>query len=187
MSFRLAPLAALLLVLALQGCQTLQPSGVPPQVAALPASFEAAGRLSAKRGDAALSAAFRWRHDVAADHIELANPLGQTLATLEGDAGGARATLADGRRAEAPDFRALVREAFGVDIPIEALAAWLRAAPVAGRAADVERDALGRAIALRQDGWQLAYAYPDDAARLPSRVTLAYPDVDIRVVVDAWQ
>jgi outer membrane biogenesis lipoprotein LolB len=40
---------------------------------------------------------------------------------------------------------------------------------------------------LRQDGWEIVYTYADDTATLPRRLTLAYPGVDMRVVVDRWQ
>ena len=43
---------------------------------------------------------------------------------------------------------------------------------------------------LRQDGWTIVYlAYePDQNAVLrPSRMTLSYPDVELRLVVDAWR
>jgi hypothetical protein len=45
-------------------------------------------------------------------------------------------------------------------------------------------------LVLRQQAWEVAYAYPDDApAARPSRLILKYPDVEpveVRVVVDRW-
>ena len=48
-------------------------------------SFEAAGRLSVRHGSDALTANFRWQHDGERDEIDLASPLGQTIARLSGD------------------------------------------------------------------------------------------------------
>ena len=47
--------------------------GAPP---APQASFDIAGRLSARHGDDALTANFRWRHASGRDELELASPLG---------------------------------------------------------------------------------------------------------------
>ena len=54
----------------------------------------------------------------------------------------------------------------------------------------VERDERGRVSLLRQDGWDVVYAYADGASPRPFRVSLSYPGaaaVDVRVVVDQWQ
>src|SRR6266850_197408 len=60
-------------------------------------SFKVAGRLSARHGGDALSANFRWRHESERDELELASPLGQTVALLSGDASSVRLQGADGR------------------------------------------------------------------------------------------
>jgi len=78
----------------------------------------------------------------------------------------------------------------GVVIPVDGLSAWVRGAPRAGADATVERDSAARVSLLRQDGWEVTYAYADDAARRPSRVSLSYPGappVEVRVVVDRWE
>ena len=43
---------------------------------------------------------------------------------------------------------------------------------------------------LRQEGWTIVYlAFEADAAGVlrPARMTLSYPDLEVRVVVDGWQ
>jgi hypothetical protein len=40
---------------------------------------------------------------------------------------------------------------------------------------------------LRQDGWEIVYDYVDADSRRPLRVRVAYPDLEIRVVVDRWR
>ena len=149
--------------------------------------FAASGRLSARHGDDALSANFDWRHRLDGDAIVLATPLGQTLATLDRDGETVSLALADGRHARADSFDALTAKAFGVPLPVSGLTWWIRGNPRAGSAFSIERDAAGRANVLRQDGWEIVYTYADDASTLPRRLTLAYPDVDIRVVVAQWQ
>lgn len=151
------------------------------------ASFAVAGRLSAKHGDEALTANFDWRHAADGDTIALATPLGQTLAQLSREGNEVSIALADGRHVRAATFEDLTAQAFGVPLPVSGLAAWIRGQPRAGSAFAVERDAAGRANVLHQDGWEIVYSYADDTSALPRRLTLAYPDIAMRVVVDQWR
>lgn len=174
-------------LLSLAGCAPLAPvrSVEAPPFADAP--FDVAGRLSAKRGAEALSANFEWVHTPLADAIALATPLGQTLARLEGTGTGASITLADGRTAQATTFDLLTEQALGVPLPVSGLAWWLRGAPRPGSDARIERDGAGRAGVVRQDGWEIVYAYADDATPLPRRLMLTYPDVEVRIVIDGWR
>lgn len=172
----------------LAGCASLPPPPAPEApLAAADAPFAVGGRISARRGDAGVAGTFSWRHEPGHDAIELSTPLGQTLARLDGNASEARVQLQDGRVERAPTWRALTEQAFGVTIPVDGLASWIRARPRPDAPFTVERDAAGRVAGLRQDGWDIGYTYADDAARSPFRVTLAYPGADpveVRVVVD---
>jgi hypothetical protein len=49
----------------------------------------------------------------------------------------------------------------------------------------IERDASGRVLVLRQDGWSVVYAYDDRGAAL--RLYATYPDLEVRIVIDAWR
>lgn len=175
----------------LAGCAALPPAPVSPgapSVADLP--FAVDGRLSARHGDEGVAGAFTWNHEPGHDSIDLSTPLGQTLAEIDGNADGVRLRLPDGTTDSAADWGTLTRRAFGVTIPVEGLAYWIRGVPRAGESARIERDAQGRALVLRQDGWEIVYGYADAAATRPARVTLRYPGstpIDVRVVVDRWQ
>ena len=151
------------------------------------APFVVTGRLSAHHRDDALSASFDWRHRSDGDAIALLSPLGQTLAKLARDGGRVSITLADGRQASAGTFDALTAQAFGVPLPVSGLTSWIRGHPHRGSTFAIERDAAGRADVLRQDGWEIVYSYADDGSRLPRRLRLAYPDVDMRIIIDQWQ
>ena len=105
----------------------------------------------------------RGRHDANDDAIDLATPLGQTLAQLEGDARGVTVRLQDGRVETGETWSELTERAFGVTIPVEGLSAWVRGVPRADSAFTAERDRAGRVSLLRQDGWEVVYAYADDA------------------------
>ena len=152
--------------------------------------FSIGGRISARRADAGIAGAFTWIHDASHDAIDLSSPLGQTLAKLERGPDGVVVRLPDGRTQSAASWQALTERAFGVTIPVDGLAWWIRGVPRTGAPFTVERDSVGRASLLRQQAWTVVYAYADDAALRPFRASLSYPGaepVEVRVVVDRWQ
>jgi outer membrane lipoprotein LolB len=154
------------------------------------APFDVDGRLSARRGAEGGAASFAWHHDAASDRVELTTPLGQTLARLAGDADGVHAQFPDGRTLDAPGWDALTARVIGVPVPVAGLTAWLRGYAHPGSAATMEPDARGRPALMRQDGWEIAYTYPDDAQPRASRLMLRYTGgepMEVRIVVDRWQ
>jgi outer membrane lipoprotein LolB len=153
-------------------------------------SFDIAGRLSARHGGDALAANFRWRRTAERDELELASPFGQTVALLSGDASQVRLQAADGRVSMASDWSALTAQGLGWPLPVDGLAFWIQGAPRPGSASSTETGDDGRVALLRQDGWTIVYqAYTQAAAPdwRPARMTLSYPDVELRIVVDTWQ
>jgi outer membrane lipoprotein LolB len=187
-----APAALALLFLA--GCASVSPPVNAPPAALVAQTgdgpFTVAGRLSARRGADGIAANFVLTHEPPEDRIDLATPLGQVIARLEGDTTGVRVERADGTSTRYADWTALTNSQFGVTIPVDGLSMWIRGAARPGQQSSMERDAFGRALVLRQQAWEIVYAYPDDApATLPSRVTLRFPDeppVEVRIVVDRW-
>lgn len=184
------PFIAAMFAAALAACASLAPAPVPsPSPLDADAPFSITGRISARRGDSGVAGSFTWVHDAAHDAIDLSSPLGQMLARLEGGAGGVEVTLSDGRRQTAPTWRELTERALGVTIPVDGLAAWVRGIPRTGEPFAIERDARGRTALLRQQGWEITYAYADDGQARPLRTVLRYPGADVvevRVVVDQW-
>ena len=104
---------------------------MPEQAGAVAADapFTLEGRISARRGDAGVAGGFTWIHDARHDAIDLATPLGQTLARLEGDGRSVTVHLQDGRVESATTWGALTERAFGVTIPVDGLSAWVRGVP----------------------------------------------------------
>ena len=174
----------------LAACASAPPPSMRTTADAADTPFSIAGRISARRGDAGVAGAFTWTHDAAHDAIDLSTPLGQTLAKLEGGPNGVEVRLPDGRTQTAATWRELTERAFGVTIPVDGLSAWVRGVPRAVEPFTIERDARGRTALLRQQGWEVVYAYADDAAERPLRASLSYPGpdtIEVRVVVDRWQ
>ena len=183
---------ALAIVLVVAACAPLQraPESTAVDYAALAAPFSAEGRLSARRGNEGIAGQFAWQHESAHDRIELTTPLGQTIARLEGDANGVRIETGKGRVDTAQDWDTLTARAFGLTLPVAGLSAWLRGLARDGSRYTVERDAHDRPALLRQDGWEVTYAYTDDASNNASRLVLRYPGtepIEVRIVVDRWQ
>ena len=178
--------------LVLAACASLQPERPNTSVVfgrAL-SSFEAAGRLSVRHGTDALTANFRWRHDGDRDEVDLASPLGQTIARLSGDRDGVVLRAADGRVVSGADWTELTTRALNWPLPVGGLAFWIQGAPRAGPPYTVEPAVDGTLRVLRQEGWTIVYqSFAADAsgAARPTRMTLSYPDVELRLVVDSWQ
>jgi outer membrane lipoprotein LolB len=158
-------------------------------VPAAQGAFEVAGRLSVRHGSDAMAANFRWRHASERDELELASPLGQTIALLSGDSSGVWLQPADGKVSTAGDWAALTERELGWPLPVQGLSFWILGLPRPGSPSTAETGDDGRVAVLRQDGWTIvyqAYAPTDEGAR-PSRVTLSYPGVELRIAIDHWQ
>lgn len=168
----------------------LRHDSIEAKLATPATDFDAAGRLSARHGSEAFSASFRWHHAGEHDELEFAAPLGQTVAMLSGDAKSVRLQRADGGVLTADDWGALTELGLGWRLPVDGLAFWIQGAPRSGGAFSAEAGEDGRAAVLRQDGWTivyLAYAPDQNAVPRPSRMTLSYPDVELRLIVDSWR
>ena len=178
---------------ALAALPACTPTAIDRQEAALPAvesSFEVTGRLSARHGEEAFAGSFRWKHAAERDELSLASPTGQTVAQLSGDPQGVQLRSANGRIETAGSWTALTERGLGWRLPVDGLAFWIQGAPKSGVPFAVEAGEDGRASVLRQDGWTIvyqAYAPAADAVPRPARLTLSYPDVELRLAVDSWR
>lgn len=152
--------------------------------------FNVGGRLSAKRGTSGGAAVFDWDHAPNRDRIDLSSPFGQVYARVDGASDRVIVERPDGTKETFRDWRAMTDALLGAPVPMDDLAYWIRGVARAGARSSAERDASGRVVVLRQQAWEIVYAYPDDApSARPSRLVLKYPDVEpveVRVVVDRW-
>jgi outer membrane lipoprotein LolB len=112
--------------------------------------------------------------------------MGTTLARLTRDGEGAMLERPDRPPERARDAAELAGRVLAFPLPVESLAWWIRAIPHPASAHAIERDAGGRATTLRQDGWSVSYAYADGESH-PQRLVATYPDLEVRVVIDAWR
>jgi outer membrane lipoprotein LolB len=145
-----------------------------------------AGRLSVSAEGEGGNGRIEWRQRGDDFEISLSAPVTRKSwrllrrdgqATLEGLEGGTRAGT---------DAEALLLEATGWRIPIDALGAWARGSRARGPAT-VEFTPAGLPALIVQQGWQVEYREWDDAdpAR-PRRVFARQGGATVRLVVEAW-
>lgn len=176
-------------LLALSACGSLQtPADSPP-----PArrdslrNFSLAGRFSLHHEDHSYIGQISWRHDDGSDELLLSSPLGQALAEIVSEPGGARLTGSDGRVRQAASAEELLQSVVGYPLPLHKLNDWVRGGSAGSE--QLTADALGRPLRLRDQGWRIAYEYDDDDPQaLPGRLFIELESVlELRLRIDEWR
>jgi outer membrane lipoprotein LolB len=161
------------------GCAQLQ-TKVPQDV-----EFDLSGRLAARYGKDAFTGNIAWRHAKSADEMLITSSLGAGVARIVRDGESVVLTTAEPREYKARDAEALTQEVLGFRLPLSGLADWVRGRPSDEAAAKVERDEQGRLRALEERGWRIEYQ--DYEGKLPSRMRLTYPDIELRLAISKWE
>jgi len=162
----LAPLA----IAVVSGCASLAPIE--------PATHVYSGRFAASfsRGETreAVSGRFTLAVNTARTTLDLASPLGNTLARVQTGADGTILTApqADGSLAtwkgNSPD--ALAESVLGFGLPVSGLADWIAGRPVPDRPARLSPDS-GRAQRIEQDGWVIVIEDRFEETGAPRRLS----------------
>lgn len=174
---------AVVVALVLAACAT--PGFILPRHGA---EFELTGRIAVTYRDDAGSGNIAWRHGARSDEMLLTTPLGQGIARLVRADGEITLMTQDGREFRAADAESLTEQALGFRLPLLGLADWVRgraAAPPAPAPVRERRDAAGRLAELEQSGWKIRYLEYADA--LPSRLTLTFPGLELRLAIAEWK
>jgi outer membrane lipoprotein LolB len=183
----------LALLLALTGCAQLPGSDTTANFPKRPAraaiaDFSLDGRIVIQHRQTSYSLNIFWQHAEQTDAIMLSTPLGQGIAELTRNDDGMRLVTAEKREYTAPDWSALTRQLFGIDLPLADLPRWLVATVPVG-ALGVHYDASGRPQRQLIDGWLVAYSAYESAAAdaLPSMVMLSREDIEVKLKIDDWK
>lgn len=170
--------------LAVAGCAT---------VAAPPPERSYTGRFSAvaTQGDKRDAVSGRFNVEVRGDRhsIDLATPLGTTVARVEVGPEGARATGPGLQDVRGADADALTEQLLGWRLPVSGLADWIEGRPAPGRPARIEREG-ARPVLIEQDGWTVRLAETFTDSTRPRVIVLERPasplapGVVLRLVVD---
>lgn len=183
---KLRGILALLLLSMLGACAQLPGiESVPRPPRAAIEAYSLTGRITVRQGEQRYVAGIAWQHDALHDEILLSNPLGQGIAELTRDAGGARLTMADRREYRAPDWEGLATRMFGFALPLSLLPRWM----VADAPEGAKLDASGRPKHFVADGWAVDYSdYESETdSAMPQRVDLKRDDIELTLKIDEWQ
>lgn len=148
--------------------------------------FELSGRIAVKYGDESSSGNVAWRHRRDGDEMLITTPLGQGVARIVRNGDAVTLTTSEPRDYHAANAELLTEEVLGFRLPLVGLSHWVRGRPAAGPARTT-RDEQGRLAELEQSGWKIEYlAYGEDG-RLPARMRLLYPGLEMRLAISAWR
>jgi len=151
----------------------------------LSSGFELTGRVAIRYGDEAASAKLQWRHSFGADDMLITNAIGQGIARITRLRGEVTLQTANARQFQAADAESLTEQALGWRLPLSGLPDWLRARASPGGTAQARAGADGRLLELHQDAWRIEYQeYRDER---PVRLRLTRPNLELRLIIDAWQ
>ncbi|MBS1134427.1 MAG: outer-rane lipoprotein LolB [Burkholderiaceae bacterium] len=180
---RLLWLAGLALAVALAGCAT----------APLPVERSYSGRFSAQaQGNGrASNVSGRFTVEVRGNQqvIDLATPVGTTLARIEIEPGRATATGPEMQMASGPNADQLIEGLLGWRLPVSGLADWLEGRPEPSRPARTQMDS-ERISRIEQDGWTIRIEEYSTVTNKPRRLQLdrpmvnGQPAVSVRLIVD---
>jgi outer membrane lipoprotein LolB len=186
------PLALALLVL-LGGC-VQQPRVEPPdwtahrEAVSARGVWDLQGKIGLRSPGRAGSAFLSWNQQSDNYRLVLSGALGLGRLVLEGDASGVSWQGKDGKRRHHPDPAAMIAEAWGWTVPVNALRFWIRGIP--DPSLPVEDQVLheGLATRFRQSGWIVMPQNYSDASglRLPSRVRLEHDAAALTVSISRW-
>ena len=153
------------------------------------------GRIAVSNGRNGGSGRIDWIQQGRQYDVSLSAPVTRQSWRLVGDASAARLEGLEGGTREGPDAAMLLRDATGWDIPVMALADWVRGARAPGAGTASATYGLdGRLLRLEQGGWSIVYHWPlpgSDIAvnglqTLPARLDARRGEASVRLIVDQW-
>ncbi len=164
----------------------------PPPPTLDATGFEREGRFAMRAQSPfeqpkAVQGNFRWQQILTGWVLSLSSPLGATLAQLTVDGSGATLRTPDAPDQRAASATALLQQAIGEPVPIDALEDWIQGRLGSARGiTNITRDSVGRVTGFTQANWQVSFERYD--SRGPTRMVLSSQhqqrDVVLRLVVN---
>jgi outer membrane lipoprotein LolB len=157
------------MALAMAGCATANLSKAP--VAAYRNTVNLAGSLSAnfqKDGKPdSITVKYDWQQVPGRVDVNIATPLGQTVAKISVTPESATLTQADRAPRVAKDLESLTRDALGWSLPVSGLRDWLQGYATSTDGQRFIASPFNNEVTT-QDGWRVRFAsWQDDAAAVP--------------------
>jgi len=164
----------------------VEAGGAAPSV-----NFEFMGRVLVKGGDKGFSGGVRWSHTSTVDNIHLLSPFGQVVAEIKSSEDAALLTTSKKRIYRATNVENLTKQVLGWQLPILGLQYWVRGVNGPKTKSEIDRDADGRIIGIRQDGWTITYTsyFPSQLIKKerPRVLVLKRSNLKIKLVIDNWE
>lgn len=153
-------------------------------------SWRLVARLGLASGEEYWSAQLNWRVQEGQHVLDIAGPMGRGGGRLTlSESGRALLVTRSGERFQARDPDALVEHVLGESIPVSGMIYWVRGLlhPEASYQLDIDAD--GRPLEIRQSGWAIEYSEFEevDGVALPVAMTLERDAVELRARVGRWQ
>ena len=154
-------------------------------------NFEFIGRVLVKNEDKGFSGGVRWSHISTVDNINLLSPFGQVVAEIKSNESAALLTTSEQRTYRATNVESLTKKVLGWRLPILGLQYWVRGVNSPKTKSEIDRDADGRIIGIRQDGWTIIYTsyFPSQLIKTerPRVLVLKRSNLKIKLVIDNWE
>jgi outer membrane lipoprotein LolB len=116
----------------------------------------------------------------------ITSSLGQGVARIVRQGDAVTLTDAQGNEHRAADAETLTEQTLGFRLPLAGLADWVRARPGSGPS-QVRKDGDGRIAELEQSGWKIEYQEWAADGKLPARMKLSYPGIELRLAIAQWK
>lgn len=128
-----------------------------------------------------------WQQKDGLTRLLLSSPLGFGVAEIESTPGHAILRTANGETSESDNPDNLLEQVTGQRLPVSRLPDWLLGR--SNEPAKIQRDFLGRPQQMLDAGWQVDYAYDNDAAdALPSILKLnRNGEIELRLRIEEWK
>ncbi|HEY5972486.1 MAG TPA: lipoprotein insertase outer membrane protein LolB [Pseudoxanthomonas sp.] len=210
-----APCAAMMLFagMLLAGCATRMPRSELPPPLSDPQSIKAAeadqsqraqwlhphrqwsfeGRVAINNAGKGGNGRIDWRQEGARYVVSLSAPVTRQSWRLSGDTHSEAGRLEglEGGPREGEDAEALLLEATGWDIPVNALAEWVRGLPAEGFPSEGQSfSSEGRLRSVEQAGWRIEYLEWFDSVggqpTMPRRIEASRGTAKVRLIIDQW-
>lgn len=156
-------------------------------------SWALEGRLAVSDKAEGGSGQLSWRQHDGSSRMDFHGALGRGAWRLVADASGAELEFADGTLHRARSIDSLVRRHVGWDVPVEALAWWVRGLAAPGRVQQRLLDEEGRLSELRQNGWNIEFGRYGPVSGLgggvtmPLRMTARQADRTVKLAIRRWE
>jgi len=144
------------------------------------------GKLAVSQAGNGGSGSIEWHQRDEDFDIRLAAPITRQSWRLTRSAGQVRLEGIEGGTRVGVDAEALLQEATGWRIPVQAMADWVRGARTEG-VAEIDFTEDGLPGTLAQQGWSIEFrAWDGSSPPRPLKVYARSGDASVRLVIDAW-